>query len=219
MTKDGRPSLINDIRLFTGDRHSYLGGLEEAVAFGRRIAWFLNGEGFCMGAFPTLYILFTTAIKPGAVQMMNDGGEWWHRYVQVGVTEDFPNVPDGLEFAIRGIVNALIAIRPDQSCTIQRAEAIVREHGDQLRFLLKRRETSKLVVEISSNIGVWPKSSYLFIAHIHKATNTYSEANPITLGFYHEGFDLRDGIRLQDAISLTEMSQRPAMSGLIKRRA
>jgi hypothetical protein len=47
MTKDGRPSLLNDIRHFYGinRRESrYLEGHEDAVAFGRCLAWFLNGE-------------------------------------------------------------------------------------------------------------------------------------------------------------------------------
>ena len=58
MTKDGGPSLITDIRLFAGGRSassSYLEKQEEAIAYGRRIAWLLNSEGFSLGAFPALY--------------------------------------------------------------------------------------------------------------------------------------------------------------------
>jgi hypothetical protein len=54
MTKDGRPSRINDIRLFAGERYMtspYLQGQEEAVAYARRMAWLLNGEEFSLGAF------------------------------------------------------------------------------------------------------------------------------------------------------------------------
>lgn len=182
MTKDGRPSLINDIRLFAGDSQSYLKGYEEAVAYGRRIAWFLNGEGVSLGAFPALYVLFTASLKPGSVRVTNDGGDWWQRYVHVGVTEDFPNVPDALEIIMHGIVEALLALRPDQINTILHANAIVREHRDSLRFLLRRRETKKLVTEISFNIEAWPKPSHLFISHTDKATGVYSEADPIALG-------------------------------------
>jgi hypothetical protein len=66
MTKDGRPSLITDIRLFAGERYNsapYLEGQEEAVAYGRRIAWLLNSEGFSLGAFPALYVLFTPLLE------------------------------------------------------------------------------------------------------------------------------------------------------------
>jgi len=218
MTKDGRPSLITDIRLFAGDRFSYLEGQEEAVAYGRRMAWFLNSLSFSLGPFPALYVSFTPSLEPGRVQVTNDQGEWWHRYIHVGVTVDFPNVPDTLEVVMIGIVEALLAIRPDQADTIRRADAIVREQRDRLRFLLKRRETKKLIVEISFNIEAWPKPSYLFISHSDIATGAYSEADPITLGFYDEGFDLVSGIRLQDAINLKEKAHRPAMSGVVKRR-
>jgi hypothetical protein len=218
MTKDGRPYLINDIRLFAGDRYSYLKGHEDAVAYGRRIAWFLNGEGVSLGAFPSLYVLFTPSLKPSSVQVTDDGGDWWQRYVHVGVTDDFPNVPNVLEVIMHGIVDALLALKPDHADTILHADAIVREHRDGLRFLLRRRETRKLMTEVSFNIVDWPKPSCLFISHIDKATGTYREADPIALGWYMEGFDLLSGIRVQDAVNLTERL-RPAMSSVVKRRA
>jgi len=220
MTKDGRPSLINNIRLFAGERYNsahYLKGQEEAVAHGRRIAWLLNSEGFSLGAFPELYVLFTPCLEPGSVSFTNEGGDWWQRYVYVGVTADFSNAPDQREVVMRGIVDALLATRPDQEDVIHRADAIAREQGNRLRFLLKRRDMAKLVVEISFNIEAWPNPSYLFISHIDKATGMYREADPIALGWYLEGFDLLGSIRLQDAVNLTERP-RPAMSGVVKRR-
>lgn len=220
MTKDGRPSLITNIRLFAGERYisaPYLEGQEEAVAYGRRIAWLLNSQGFSLGAFPELYILFTPLLEPGSVRFTNDGGDWWQRYVYVGVTADFPNAPDKCDIVLRGIVDALVAIRPDQEDMISRADEIVREQGSRLRFLLKRRDTAKLVVEISFNIGTWPEPSYLFIAHTDKATGIYREADPIALGWYMEGFDLIGGIRLQDAVNL-KLLPRPEMTGVVRRR-
>jgi len=119
---------------------------------------------------------------------------------------------------MRGIVDALLEMQPDEADTIRRADAIVREHGEHLRFLLKRRETKKLVIEISFTIGVWPGPSYLFIAHTDKATGSYSEADPVALGTYWEGFDLAGAIRLHDAINLQEKPCKPALSRLVKRR-
>ncbi len=220
MTKDGRPSLINDIRLFAGEssyRNSYLQGHEEAVAYGRRMAWFLNGEGVSVGAFPALYVLLTPLPKPGSVQVTEDGCEWWQRYVHVGVTEDFPNVPDVLEVIMQCIVNALLALRPDQADTILHADAIVRDHQGGLRFLIQRRETRKTVTEISFNIVTWPKPSCLFIAQTDQATGTYREADPIALEWYMEAFSPLTRIKLHDAVNLTER-RRPAMSKVVKRR-
>ncbi|MDB5711568.1 MAG: hypothetical protein JWL96_3638, partial [Sphingomonas bacterium] len=169
------PSLINNIRLFAGDRSRYLEGHEEAVAYGRRLAWLLNSEGFSLGVFPELYVLFTSSLEPGFVRVTDDGGDWWHRYVHIGATGDFPNSSDALDVIANGIVEALIAVRPDEADAIRRADLVVREHGDGLRFLLKRRDMAKLVAEISFNIGAWPKPSNLFIAHIDKATDIYRE--------------------------------------------
>lgn len=213
MTKDGRPSLITDIRLFVGERYPsspYLKGQEEAVAFGRRIAFFLNGEGFSLGSFPALYVQFNPSMEPGSVRVTNEGGDWWQRYVHVGVAKDFLNNSDVFNTLANGIVDALSAVRPDQKGLIRRAAETVREHGADQRFLLKRSETAKLIVEISFNIATWPQPSQLFIAHIEKA-------NPIVLGHYAEGFSLAAGIRLMDATNLTER-HRPALSKLVKPR-
>lgn len=220
MTKDGRPSLITDIRLFVGEHYtssSYLKGQEEAVAFGRRIAFFLNGEGFSLGSFPALYVLFNPSMEPGSVRVTNDGGDWWHRYVHVGVAEDFLNDSDVFNTLANGIVDALCAIRPDQEGVVRRVAETIREHGANQRFLLKRSETAKLIVEISFNIAAWPQPSQLFIAHIEKTNPIYREADPIDLGNHLEGFDLVAGVRLIDAANLTER-HRPALSKLVKRR-
>jgi len=220
MTKDGRLSLITDIRLFVGEHYAsspYLEGQEEAVAFGRRIALFLNGEGFSLGSFPALYVLFNPSMEPGSVRATNEGGDWWHRYVHVGVAGDFLTDSDVFNTLTNGIVDALIAIKPDQEGVIHRAAGTIREHGANQRFLLKRRETAKLIEEVSFNIAAWPQPSQLFIAHIEKSNPIYREADPIVLGNYTEGFNLAAGIRLMDAANLTER-HRPALSKLVKRR-
>jgi hypothetical protein len=204
MTKDGRPSRITDIRHFFGDLHSYLNGQEEAVAFGRRIAWFLNGEGFSLGAYPALYLFFTPSLEPGTVQVTEYGGDWWQRYTHVGVSSDFPNVPDAQELVTRGTASALVTIRPDQSELIRHAEALVCKHGMQLRFLLKRHETKRKAVEISFNIAAWPNPSHMFISSTDKMTGAYAEAEPIPLRFYEEAFHLAGGFKFIDSVTIIE---------------
>ncbi len=218
MTKDGRPSALNDIRLFAGDRYSYLEGQEEAVAYGRRLAWYLNGEGFSVGAFPALYILFTSSLAPGTIRMTNDGGEWWHRYIHVGVEPSFPSAPGALDIAMRGIDDALIAIKPEHVDTIKRADETVRQHGQHLRFLLRRHATKKFTSEISSNIAVWPKPSYLFVAKWGNETGAYAEAEPIALRFYSEALSLSRKIKFKGLTDHIERPRPPAMSGKILQR-
>lgn len=190
MTKDGRPSRITDIRHFFGDLHTYLKGHEEAVAFGRRIAWFLNGEGFSLGAYPALYLSYTHSLPPGTVLVTDYGGDWWQRYTHVGVNPSFPALDHLDEVVIAGTVQALLKIRPDQSDLILNAEHLVRTHGENLRFLLKRHETKKRTVEVSFSIAAWPQPSHLHVSVEDKASGTYSEAAPSALRFYHDAFDL-----------------------------
>jgi hypothetical protein len=218
MTKDGRPSALNDIRLFAGDRYSYLKGQEEAVAYGRRLAWYLNGEGISVGAFPALYVLFTPSLALGTVRMTDDGGEWWHRYVHVGVEPNFPSVPNALEIAMRGIAKALVAIKPEHVETIKRADETVREHGEHLRFLLRRHETKKFVWQVSSNVAVWPKPSYLYVTKIDVETNAYAEAEPIALQFYSEALSYSRKIKFKDLTDFTERPRPPATSTKILQR-
>jgi hypothetical protein len=198
MTKDGRPSRINDIRYFHGNIHKYLEGIEDAVAFGRRLAWFLNGENFSLGAYPSLYIFFTPTLEPGAVHITDYGGDWWQRYTHVGVSHDFPNL-EGSERVITGTIAALKAIRPDLETTIAGAEQTVRTHGDRLRFLLKSRQTKHFKIDISFNIAVWPQPSSLFVSLTDLSSGAFLEAPPIPIRFYGDAFHLAGGIRITGA--------------------
>jgi len=218
VTKDGRPSPIKDIRLFEARTSTYLDGQEEAVAYARRMAWFLNGAGFSLGSFPALYVRFASSLNPGAARAASDHGDWWHRYIDVGAADDFPNGPDAPDTIMSGVVAALSVFRPDQMDMINRADAIVRAQRQHLRFLMKRRENNKVVTEISFNIAQWPDASCLFITVTDKATGGCREADPIALGWYMEAFDLLGGIRLKDAKNLREKPERPVFSGIVSRR-
>lgn len=199
MTKDGRPSRINDIRYFQGNRHRYLDGFEDAVAFGRRLAWLLNGEGFSLGAYPSLYIFLTPSLAPGSVEVTDYGGDWWQRYTHVGVPQEFPNMVEGSELVVAGTIAALKAIRPDLKAVIERAEQTVRTHGDDLRFLAKSRQTKQFTVDISFNIAVWPRPSSLFVSLTDRASGAFLDAPPIPIDFYADAFDLAGDIKVTGA--------------------
>jgi hypothetical protein len=198
VTKDGRPSRINDIRYFFGDRHSHLEGHNDAVAFGRRIAWFLNGEDFSLGAYPSLYIFLTPSLAPGAVQVTDDGGDWWQRTTHVGVPEDFPDRPDAAEIVRSGTVAALKAIGPECSSVIDHADEIVRTHRDDLRFLLRTRRTKRFTMEVSFTIAVWPQPSLLFVSLVEHASGAFLDSAPIEMPFYAEAFDLAGAIKVDE---------------------
>lgn len=198
MTKDGRPSRINDIRLFVGERreHRYLEGQQEAVAFGRRIAYFLNGEAFSLGAYPALYVLFTQSLEPGEVRVTNYGGDWWQRYTDVGIAQESLEGATAFQTITNGIVSALKAVRPDLENTIDEAAKTVRNFGHELRLLVRVRETKNYVVEVSFVLSPHPKPSQLFVSLIDRSTGEYFEASPVPLAIYHEAFALSSSIRV-----------------------
>lgn len=222
MTKDGRPSSINDIRYFNGTRDTYLEGHKDAVAFGRRVAWFLNGEGFSCGAYPSLYILLTSSLRPGEIRVTNDGGDWWQRYTHVGVPKDFPNVPDASELVKCGTVAALKTIRPDLTTIVEDAEKMVRTHGDDLRFLLQTHQTKRYVVDVYFNIPVGPEPAYLFTALTDRDSGEFLEGPPLPTGSLGGApFDYKGPIKITEiekTLSDFVPKERPIMSKLVKRR-
>jgi hypothetical protein len=196
MTKDGRPSRIRDIRYFHGDIHRYLKGHEEAVAFGRRLAWLLNGEGFSLGAYHSLYIFLTPTLATGQTQITDCGGDWWQRYIHAGVPPDFLDTEDASEVVMCATVAALKAVRPDLMAMVDGAWKMVRAHGDNLRFLLKTRQTKRFTVDISFNIVVWPEPSLLFVSLTDRSTGAYFEAPPTPMQFYAHAFDLVGEVKI-----------------------
>jgi hypothetical protein len=199
MTKRGQPSRINDIRYFFGGRDHYLKGHENAAAFGRRLAWLLNSEGFSLGAYHSAYILLTSSLAPGDVQVTDDGGDWWQRYTLAGVPPDFPELEDASELVKNATVAALKAIRPDLATLVEDAQQTVRAHGDSLRFLLKTHATRHLVVDVSCNIAVWPQPSLLFISLTDRPSGRFLEAQSMAMQFYVHALELVGKIKITSA--------------------
>jgi hypothetical protein len=199
MTKDGRPSRICDIRYFHPERHSYLKGHEDGVAFGRRLAWFLNGEEFSVGAYTALYILLTPSIERGSVQITHSGGDWWQRYTIVGVPEEFPNVDDAENLIKHATIAALKTIRPDLTEVIENAARIAENNEGDLRFLLKTHKTKKFIIDISCNISVWPKESLLFLSITDLDSGAFLEAPPTPIKVYLDALGLAGAIKVTDS--------------------
>ncbi len=155
MTKDSRPSRLCDIRLFAGHEHKYLEGHEEVVAFARRLAWYLNGEGFSIGAHTHMYVFFSPSTPVGEAKPTDYGGDWWQRYTHVAAPRQLTKTPGTDEKLRAGIVEALKANRPDQEGLIESAAATVMKHGANLRFLMQQKLTKSYKSEVTFSIGSW----------------------------------------------------------------
>jgi len=197
MTRDGRPSRIKDIRLFHRADQGW-DGAHEATAFARRLAWWLNGEGFGIGHDPALYVTFDSGLAPGVVVAdppTFTPDDWWFREASVGVPDDFPG-DDAVGTAEFGVVACLKALKPDDTELIDRAAQIVRVAGSECRFLLKATETSRDVVEVSTTVGTWPQPSLLYVGLTEKSTGSYRQAPPAELAFYDDGVLLASKVRI-----------------------
>jgi hypothetical protein len=138
-------------------------------------------------------------LERGVIEITDFGGDWWQRYTHIGVPHDFPNTRDASEIVTGGTVAVLKAIRPDLAGTVDGAERMVRTHGDDLRFLLKTRQTSRFTVDIYFSIAVWPEPSLLFVSLTDRSSGAFLEAPPTPMRFYGDAFDLAGTIKVADA--------------------
>lgn len=198
MTKDGRDSRLHDIRLFIGNGRCYLEGHHDVWAFARRLGWWLNCEGFCVGHHPALYVCYTSDLPVGIVEaepLKFTPDDWWFRKVLVGVPQGFPGEDVG-KVAAEGLVTCLKALKPEDSALIDRAAEIVSAGGSDCRFLLRVKESAKQVVEISTTISAHPELSLLYVGVTDKATGAYREAPPAKIESYDDGVFLAGKVKI-----------------------
>lgn len=210
MTRDGRPSRLKDLRVFpVGDGP----GGRDIEAFGRRLAWWLNGEGFGIGHDPALYITLDPSLPVLRVEAKPPRftpDDWWFREVRVGMPDDFPG-SDPVGSARQGIIACLTTLRPEDADLIERAAEIVTTCGNECRFLLKVKETTKEIMEVSTTIGTWPDPSLLYVGLTDTATGTYREAPPVELSFYDDGVALASKVKVaRRRVDPVSRTSRPA---------
>lgn len=227
MTKDGKPSRINDIRLFYSPDNplkikaaKYLEGHEEAKAFERRMTWWLNGENYSCGSWAALYLVFTPTLKPGEIKIPDEPSEWWHRYVLAGVPADFPGAANSGDIAKRAIVEALRTIRPDLYGVVNEAERMVRTHGDDLRFLMQVRKTKRSTIELYFSLPVSPWSAQLYTGFTDAKTGVFLESPPLDTGVAGAPFEYNaKPVGIAEIEKMTDVlrpKKRPVLSKLVK---
>lgn len=203
MTKDGRPSLLNDIRLF-GKHEKLVEGWQEIVAFARRLAWYLNGEEISLGSFTALYINFRESLPAGDLQLRAkhpcDHSTWWFQEIFCGVPEDVSTRPDCDDVLRDCIVRAIVLIRPEKEQTIRDAAALVQTHAAAMRFPIRMHSTRRFGVLHSASIAAWKQPSQLFLTVVEHGTGKLFEAPPIDLVFYDQAFPVSRSIRLSEAL-------------------
>lgn len=198
--RNGKASLIFDIRYFSGRASSYLRD-DSVTAYGRRLAWYLNSQTISLGAYHSLYIHFDTAMPSGeiAIDPYTAGGElWWLRNAHVGVAQSFPNVEHVGAIAAQGSILVLQTMLPHANAIIQQADIFVRQHASDLRFLLRETAYSRYTLKIAVTISAHPEPSYLYVTLVENATGMQAETSGLPIGPYCNGFDEASSVCLRD---------------------
>lgn len=212
MTRDGRPSRIKEIRLFCR-KDGNQEGVAEAMAFAQRLAWWLNGEGFGIGHDPVVHLALDPGMPEGAIEAKPPKftpDDWWFRDVSVGVPADFP-ATDAATVAAQSVIACLKTLKPEDAELIDRAAQIVSATGADCRFLLKVKETTKEVMEISTTIAAWPTPSLLYVGVTDKATGAYLQAPPAQVRFYDDSVLLAGKVKIaRRSVDLVSRTSVPA---------
>lgn len=167
--RDGRPSLIADIRLFVGayrnDRYLHN---DELVAYARRLAWLLNAQGLSLGAWHLHYILLTTDLPLGQISLGGPEYHWWHRYASYGVAPvelDDANVRTTVR---RATVQTLSRIVPEAQDLILSTEPLAMEPSTRFVYITKTHKA--FTIRQATTIAVRPTESDIHLSLADHAT-------------------------------------------------
>lgn len=200
--RNGQPSPISDIRYFFGSKsnHNYF---EDVVisSYGDRLAWYLNSEKISLGAYNSLYVLFSPEIPIGEITIDDyQGGkeDWWFNYVRIGVEKDFNLNECRREYAFKKTVEALKLLLPNDKELVEEADHTIRQYGSELRFLVREKDYKRYDLKVGVTIAVHPEPSCLYVTITDRESGHTSETSPIPVGFHDGAFDEASSVRLKD---------------------
>ena len=200
MSKNGRPSLLRDIRYFGPDR-AYLADAEEVTAFGRRLALYLQANGFSVGTWTHLYVMAMPSAAHEEIKIetwMGAGDlDWWLRFARVSVPEKFLDMgtveKNGV--LVDATEKALCFLRPDMAEEIIEASKFVQEKANELRFLIKSTTSKRVKLDVSVGVNAHPLTSVLEV--LRTVDNSVYQVVCAPLHFYGDAWDLVGGVTEQ----------------------
>jgi len=195
--KNGKPSLLYDIRYFLNDQKAYLRH-PAAVAYGRRMAWLLNSESISLGAFNSLYVNLSRSLSDGEISISNRGTDWWYLSIDVGVASFSESSTDALESVQEATVAALLEVCPEARDLIIWADKTARKHAEDIRFLVKSNNFKRYVFNVATTIPDNLDNTNLFVSVLDKQTGNEVELRPLAFGTYMLAFDDAEFLRLKD---------------------
>lgn len=201
--KDGRPSRLSDIRYFGLKKSRERLELMLRV-YGRRLAWWLNGEDFSIGASPVLDLHFARLTQDRTPEQLVDGPLWWAKRYDLAGHDLSPDDQAAIVQLRQRTVWALQRIVPDAADLVLEADRIVAEEGGFIRFLVRSKRFKHATLDVATTISDIPQDDVLVASLREDAGGERVELPPFATGIYAEAPIEARGVRMSD-IAITRM--------------
>lgn len=165
---------------------------KSAPRLGQRVARMLQSQGFSVGDYDHIYIVFTPALPDGEVAPTDHRPERWMRYVACGIPARFKDLPDDeklqqIQAATFGVLRTL---KPDSIQLLESVRELLDRHGSRTRILRAIKETKAYRFEVWFDVPPWPEPAYLYVLARDNASGEVLEAPPFPLKDYEDVFPL-----------------------------
>lgn len=195
--KDGRPSRLSDIRYFGLSKSRELLELMLRV-YGRRLAWWLNGEELSIGASPVLDLHFESAAQGREQDGLIAGPLWWSKRYNLAGYDLSPDDHGAMMQVRQRTVRALQRILPDATELIVEADRIVAEEGEYIRFLVRSKRFAGYTLEVATTIADISQDDVLVASLRDQTGGERRELPPFATGMYAEAPIEAQGVRMSD---------------------
>lgn len=186
-----------------------LGIPTSANLIGQRVSRMLNAEGFSVGDYDHVYIVFTNAIPADQIVMTGFGDEKWFRYVAFGISDRFRTFVDSKKEAIIHSATLEVAktLAPENSEVVERVAKRLEEHGDRAQVPRASKETKNYRFEVTFDVPGWNERAFLYFHAIEKSTGTLLEAKPLPLRHFDDAYPLVGSLSfVSDVLKITPRS-------------
>ncbi|WP_374348297.1 hypothetical protein [Chitinimonas sp.] len=208
--------LLRDIRYFEfdgmpapqGPAPDYLGALfpspAGASSLGLRLACKAEELGISIGQASHLYLCFTRAIAPGAVEACNYQyrNERWAQFVLVGLPHHYAGLDDQqrLTALLDASCAALHWLAPTRLAEISTLRRGILEHGDALRVRIHTKPGKLYHICIEHTVATHPAPSSLYVRIKASATGAETEFKLAELGRPDDARALVGRVAIRDGV-------------------
>jgi uncharacterized protein YqiB (DUF1249 family) len=220
MTVKQKP--LRDVRYFECAERPVVGGAfpnytsdiyqlpKEAIALGQRIGMKCEELEISIGHADHLYVCFSPALPPGAIELTHYAVEPWHRFVVCGLPTSFNHhtLEQKMQEVTTATFAALSMLIPASNEQLQSLKNAVDSAGASLRITIREKSTKKFHVRVEQIVPVHPNPTEVYVSVTNLLTQVRKESKVAEVKLYDEAPSLVDRI----AISGDTLKIRPRKS-------